>query len=277
MAVTRIERILILAKTYPSPSAQHVETSCVAGITEHGKMIRLYPVPFRLIDGANQFKKWQWVKLRVEKASKDHRPESHKIYINEIACGDIITTNREWAERYKWLEKCPTFTNFDEMEQCRINEKLSLAILKPKFVSQLIIEKARNPDWTEEEKAKLTYEHKQGELFSDEEIKIQIKELRKIPYDFYYKYTCDSPCGEREFKHKIVDWEVGALYWNCKKSHKDNWEKPFREKLEAELIKKNLMFLMGNIHRFADQWLIISLIYPPKQTPVVESLQQSLF
>src|SRR6185312_9846007 len=70
MALSRIERILILAKTYPSPSAQHVETSCVAGLTEHGCMRRLYPVPFRLIKESQKFKKWQWVKLRVEKATR---------------------------------------------------------------------------------------------------------------------------------------------------------------------------------------------------------------
>ncbi len=36
------------------------------------------------------------------------------------------------------------------------------------------------------------------------------------------------------------------------------------------------MFLMGNIHRFQDQWLIVSLIYPPKQRPV-PSPQTALF
>ncbi|WP_228124977.1 hypothetical protein [Candidatus Methylospira mobilis] len=46
----QIERVLILAKTYPSPSAQYVETSCVAGINEHGVMRRIYPVPFRYIE-----------------------------------------------------------------------------------------------------------------------------------------------------------------------------------------------------------------------------------
>ncbi|WP_198030805.1 hypothetical protein [Cupriavidus sp. amp6] len=76
---SQVERILILAKTYPSPSAQHVETSCVAGINEHGTMRRLYPVPFRLIDEGQKFKKWQWIEVRVEKANKDHRAESHKL------------------------------------------------------------------------------------------------------------------------------------------------------------------------------------------------------
>ena len=75
MALDRVERILILAKTYPSPSAQYVETSCVAGISQDGVMRRLYPVPFRMIEEGQQFKKWQWIDVRIEKANKD--PDGH--------------------------------------------------------------------------------------------------------------------------------------------------------------------------------------------------------
>lgn len=46
------------------------------------------------------------------------------------------------------------------------------------------------------------------------------------------------------------------------------WKEKFRAKLEDDLIGKDLMFLMGNQHRFQDQWLIISLFYPPRQKPV---------
>lgn len=55
--VARDARILILCKTYPSPSAKHVETSCVAGLDEAGHLVRLFPVPFRLIKDAQQFQK----------------------------------------------------------------------------------------------------------------------------------------------------------------------------------------------------------------------------
>src|SRR6185312_6850633 len=98
----------------------------------------------------------------------------------------------------------------------------------------------------------------------------------KVPFDFYYRYLCDSPEGEKEHRHKIVDWEAGALYWNCRRNHGDDWEAPFRAKLEGQLGGKDLMFLMGNQHRFQDQWLIISLIYPPKRKPI-ENRQGSLF
>lgn len=51
---------LISAYTaYSSPSAQYIETSCVADISTDGLMRRLYSAAFQKIEGAQQFKKWQ--------------------------------------------------------------------------------------------------------------------------------------------------------------------------------------------------------------------------
>lgn len=276
MALNRVERILILAKTYPSPSAQYVETSCVAGISQDGVMRRLYPVPFRMIEEGQQFKKWQWIDVRVEKANKDHRPESHKLYVDTIACGDVIDTKKEWSARWEWLDKIPAFDSVDAIDAGRLNDGLSIALLRPKRLLGLDITKARHQEWTDEEKEKLMREQMQGDLFSEAEAKRQVKELRKVPFDFHYRYVCDTPEGEKEHKHKIVDWEAGALFWNCRRDHGVDWEAPFRAKLEGQLGGKDLMFLMGNQHRFQDQWLIISLVYPPKRKPV-EVGQGSLF
>ncbi|CAG4906373.1 hypothetical protein [Paraburkholderia saeva] len=276
MALGRVERILILAKTYPSPSAQYVETSCVAGISEDGSMRRLYPVPFRMIEQDQQFKKWQWVDVRVEKATKDHRPESHKLYVDTITCGKLIDTKKDWAARREWLEKVPSFDSFDAVEEARFTDELSLALVRPKRLLGLHITKARNTDWTDEEKEKLAREQMQGDLFSEAEAKQQVKQLRKVPFDFHYRYLCETPEGEKEHRHKIVDWEAGALFWNCHHTYGASWEEPFRAKLQEHLSRKDLMFLMGNQHRFQDQWLIISLIYPPKQKPA-DDRQDSLF
>ena len=274
---SQIERILILAKTYPSPSAQHVETSCVAGINEHGAMRRLYPVPFRLIEEGQKFKKWQWIDVRVEKAHKDHRLESHKLYVDTITCGDVIDTKQQWDARWPWIEKLPNFTSFDDIEATRIETGLSLALMRPKQVLTLDIVEARNDEWTDEEREKLLGYEMQGQLFSDTEVKKMTQKLRKVPFDFYYRYTCDTQEREKVFKHKIVDWEAGVLFWHCRQSHGVDWRKPFRAKLEEDLMGKDLMFLMGNQHRFQDQWLIISLIYPPKRKPADVTPQGLLF
>ncbi len=89
MVGERIERILILAKTYPYPSTKYRETSCIAGINEEGRLLRLFPVPFRYLQGEKQFSKWQWITARIRKASKDHRPESHT-YLATTVCPELV-------------------------------------------------------------------------------------------------------------------------------------------------------------------------------------------
>lgn len=274
MGKVRRESILILAKTYPSPSAQYIETSCVAGISRDGAMRRLYPVPFRMIEDGQQFSKWQWIDVHVEKAPKDHRPESHRLYVDTIACGAHVASKREWSARWAWLDKIPTFDSFREMDESRLRDRLSIALLRPRNV-RLEIRKARHQDWTTEERAKLM-QREQGSLFDEAETRNQVKALEKIPFDFYYVYDIAGPDGNEERCHKIVDWEAGALFRRCQRSHGPNWQEPFRAKLADDLTGRDLMFLMGNQHRFQDQWLIISLVYPPKRT-AGDSRQALLF
>lgn len=265
MEKRRKERILILAKTYPSPSSKYSETSCVAGITDKGVMRRLFPVPFRLIERGQQFKKWQWIETLVEKAPADHRRESHKIYVDTISCHEAIEPKRNWTARLPWIDKIPSFTNFDEIEASRLANGTTLALLRPKQLVELLITDADSPEWTDEEKAILLKDEMQGNLFTEDEARQYVKELRKVPFNFHYRYICDTPDGEKVFQHKIIDWEAGMLFWNCRTSHGKEWEIPFRAKLGEQLPGKDLMFLMGNQHRFPHQWLIISVIYPPKQ------------
>ena len=261
MAVTDAE-ILILCKTYPSPSGKYAETSCVAGMDGKGNLIRLFPVPFRLIAKDQQFKKWQWVKAKIEKAPKDHRPESHVIKVDTIRSGADVPSKKEWAERRVHLDRLKLFTDFEAIEAERSKTNRSLALLKPARIIGLDVSPVSNPDWTEEELAKLEQEQKQAGLFEEDE-KPSIKALRKLGHDFYYRYECETPQGTKSYRHKIVDWEAGALYLRCVQTCGDDWEAAFRTKMEKELPAKDLMLLMGNIHRFQEQWLIISLIYPP--------------
>ncbi|EJC80820.1 hypothetical protein Rleg4DRAFT_2485 [Rhizobium leguminosarum bv. trifolii WSM2297] len=257
-------RILILCKTYPSPSGKYAETTCVAGMQENGSLVRLFPVPFRLIAEDQQFKKWQWIKAKVEKAKKDHRPESFTIKTDTIEGGTVVQPGRDWGERRRLLTAIEPFDHFDDIEAARQAGRLSLALLKPARILGLDIERVSNPEWTEDDLAKLLGGQTQGGLF-DQDDKPSIRTLRKLPYDFYYRYQCGEGVTAKVFRHKLVDWEVGALYLTCERLYGADWERYFREKLEKELPSKDLMLLMGNQHRFQDQWLIISLIYPPHQ------------
>ena len=270
------QRMLILCKTYPSPSAKHAETSCVAAMNEDGSLIRLYPVPFRLISDEKQFKKWQWISARVERSRKDHRPESHRIFVDTITCDpEPLSTDNNWHARRLWIERAPIFEDFAALDAARRRDGVTLGIVRPSAILGLEITPVERPDWTDDEKAKLIQLQQQGDLFDDMDAK-SITTLRKLPFDFHYRYRCRGVDGPQEYRHKIVDWEAGALFWNVFRSHSERWEELFRDKLLGELPDRDLMFLMGTIHRFPDQWLIVSLIYPPKQRPA-QSSQGSLF
>lgn len=267
---SRKSRILILCKTYPSPSARYAETSCVAGLEETGKLIRLYPVPFRLIADTAKFKKWQWITAQVQKTNRDHRPESHRIGVDTIACDDeIVSTRDNWRERRHSLDMLPVFDRMTDLDGERLQSGTSLGLLRPTRILGLDITETSS-EWTDEERHKLVAMQQQGNLFDNTDAS-SIALLRKLPFDFHYRYICTAPDGtEIEHRHKIADWEIGALYWNVARQHRAGWEEPFRQKLERELPSRDLMFLMGTIHRFPDQWLITSLIYPPKRQPSSE-------
>lgn len=260
------EKLLILTKTYPVPSRKYRETSCIAAINEQGELRRLYPIPFRLLDGDQQFQRWEWIRARVCKTQKDHRIESYRVDVDSMERLGKLGTGAAWAERYQWIEP-HVLESFEALEERRQNSGETLGFIRPRDF-ELIVSQADNPDWSDEEKVKLI----QDGLFDSPEVKSRIP-LRKVQYDFYYEYGCQTNSEPCTHKHKITDWEAGALFWNCQKRYGSYWEKYFRQKLQVEFSEtKDLLFLMGTMHRFPDHWLIVGLIYPPK----VEARQRSL-
>jgi hypothetical protein len=254
------EELLILTKTYPSPSVTYRETTCVAAVNYAGHMRRLFPVPYRLLDGNHQFRKWEWIGARISPTNKDHRPESRRIDTDSIQRpGKVIEVKRgDWSERLKWIEP-HVVESFEALEKRRQATGETLGFIRPGRILNLEITPVKNPDWTDEDKAKLS----QDGLFDSAQVKNRPL-LRKLPHDFHYQYES----GGKVEKHKLVDWEVGALYWHCFRDHGPNgWETKFRQRLEGEFSAKDLVFLMGTIHRFPDKWLIVGFVYPPKQPP----------
>lgn len=153
------------------------------------------------------------------------------------------------------------------MEQRRQATGQTLGIIRPARLLQLEIVPEKEPNWTEEEKISLS----QSQMFDSEEVHSR-PPLRKLPYRFYYRYECETPHGNKEHRHMITDWEVGALYWNCRRDYGNEWEHYIREKLERIFSQKDLMLLMGTMHRYPHQWLIIGLIYPPRSPALQLSL-----
>jgi hypothetical protein len=254
------EELLILVKTYPHPSSKYRETTCVAAVTRAGHLRRIFPVSYRLLDGDQRFQKWEWIKANVSKAPNDHRPESYRIDVDSIVRpGTVLGTKNNWAERRQWIG-AHLVESFSALEARRQATSQTLGLIRPTLLLGLDITPEKEKDWTEKERAHLMTEG----LFDSDTARKRLP-LRKLPYTFHYRYVSETPNGREEHRHMITDWEAGALFWNCHRSHGPRWEQPFRQKLEHEFAQKDLLFLMGTMHRFPDQWLIIGLIYPPKQ------------
>lgn len=269
------QRILILCKTYPSPSARYVETSCVAGMAEDGRLVRLFPVPFRLVEDEQQFKKWQWISARIRRAQDDARPESHRVSVDTIQLeGEPLPTRDHWAARREAIKGVPVFDSFAALDAAREAEGVTLGLVRPHQLLGVDITPVDNPEWTDDEKAKLLQEQQQGNLFDADEDQRSLTTLKKLPYDFRYRYACLTEAGMVEWRHKLVDWEAGALYWNVHR--REDWQDAFRQKFLTEFSGREVLFLMGTIHRFPKQWLIVSVLYPPK-LPDTLVRQQSLF
>jgi hypothetical protein len=261
------ETLLILTKTYPSPSQKHRETSCVAAMNNLGEMRRLFPIPFRLLNDTSQFARWEWVRARVIKAADDHRPESYKVDVDSIVRVSKMGTDQGWAERMHWIDR-HIVPDFNALEARRQATGETLGLIRPSNI-RLEITPSESSDWTDEEKTKLIRDG----LFNSPEAKLRVP-LQKVPFNFHYLYEQQTTQGTTIHRHKITDWEACALYWNCQRDYGNNWEHYFRLKLEEDFSRnRDLMFLMGTMHRFPDHWLIVGLLYPPK----AEARQQLLF
>ena len=166
-----------------------------------------------------------------------------------------VGTDDSWFERRQIVE-AHVVEDFYALEERRKKSGETLGFVRPKAISSFEITPAKEPTWSDEDYRKLA----QDGLFDTAEMRNRIV-LRKLPIDYYYKYIS----GENVHRHKIVDWEAGALYWKCFHRYGEKgWLEKFRYKFETEFQKKDLLFLMGTIHRFPDRWLIVGLIYPPK-------------
>jgi hypothetical protein len=259
------KKALIVVRTYPAPSTKGVEVSCTAAITDGGEWLRLFPIPWRLLPEDKRFRKYQWVEVRVVKAS-DQRPESYKIKDDGIKIlSEPLPTDKRWRAR-----KDVVFPLLGHCLCCLVRERNlhghpTLGIFRPKSIDRLVIT-ADDPHWTPAQLAAL----RQGHLF----IQNPPKDLEKIPFSFRYEFRCDD---EACTGHKLLctDWEMGESYRRWKADYGDGWEEKFKQRYEPDMIQKNdTHFYVGTVHGHPHVWIIVGLFYPPRDA---ESAQTQLF
>jgi hypothetical protein len=210
------DRILATVKTYPTLSRKYGETVCTAGIREDGSWVRIYPVPFRGLDQEQQYRKYDWIECRLEPNSSDPRPETFRPpAFEQIRRVGHLDTSRNWFERRRLLlEKATVYSRLEDLIEGAKANRLSLAVFKPSRVLDFTWEDEER-DWDQDRLREWRERHRQLDLFADSDWERTFSLIQKLPYSFSYKF--EDASGRRS-ELQILDWETGALYWNCLKS-----------------------------------------------------------
>ncbi len=250
--------ILIVVKTYPEISRKYTETVCTAGIVaETKKLLRLYPIRFRYLEGDRQFKKYQWIKANIQKAASDSRPESYNIDEDSIEVGDVVPAGRAWRRRCSLLINENTV--FSSVEALRIAQRTkgtSLGIVKPNSVKRATI-RPRDKQEVKNAISKKDSVVNQLDLFETK------KDLYILPVRIMIEFSCNDPdCTGH--KMSILDWEFGQLFRKLKNDA--DWQAKIESKILDEIFSKtrDTHIILGNMASHPQTFCVLGFFWPPK-------------
>lgn len=248
--------ILITVRAFPEPSAKYRETSCVAGVDlESSKPIRIFPVVAR----TTQIRKFEHIRARVKKSTKDSRPESHYIDADSIRSISHVDSSDGWRRRSELVKPFRVARSIEALKAMRKSMEHksapSLALIRPRKIVKVEITEKKSKDWSEAERAKLN----RPTLFDGESSR---DPLEFVPYDLRYSFECDDE-NCKGHRYRCVDWEASEAFRKWTRDYGNDWGEKFLQKFDTELTSKDLQFFVGTLSAHPDTWTIIGLYYPP--------------
>lgn len=109
--------LLVNCKTYPAVSKKYFETVCTGGVQASGDFVRLYPVPFRFLEKEERYTRWDVIRVKVFKDTKDSRPESW--HLQQGTPIEKVRNISSEKERWSWMEKT-VHESMDSMTQANL-------------------------------------------------------------------------------------------------------------------------------------------------------------
>lgn len=264
------ERVLITVKTYPTLSRKYGETVCTAGVREDGSWVRIYPVPFRRLDEAEQYRKFDWLKCDLIKSRSDPRPETrHPADLKQLHPVGHLDTKQNWRNRRRLLLQTATVhTRLQSLIEGAKANTLSLAVFKPAKIKGFVWE-AEEREWDLAKVGEMRNKTQQEELFAEERWRQTFRLIPKLPYSFSYRFEDDAG---KASEMQVLDWEAGALFWNCLRSCNGDEKAALgkvRAKYLGEFSKTDLHFFLGTTQEFhfraPNPWVIIGVFPIPRE------------
>lgn len=274
----QLEQVLMLVKTYPTPSATYGELVCTAGIRiRDNAWVRIYPYPFRLVGEDHRFAKGNIIEIPLKKATDDPRPESYKIDdISKIRKVSHLGTERGWAQRMAYIK--PTALDsvarlktgmFPASEEAKVWGLSILPVRVRPGSARLTWKPKKGWDKKQLGKLKRAEEYVRSNLFVNAALRQSFKELAAVPYEFRLVY--EDSTGKKN-KHLIIDWEIAQLYFNARRKAQSDEEavEKVRHKIEEVIFseRNDVYLILGNVHykyRNANVLAIDGFIWPKRQ------------
>ena len=246
----------ILVKAQPHRSSKYFETVCCAGVGKDGKWRRQYPIPFRVLNDYQKFKRWDWIAYEFTKSLEDRRAESQKVIPESLTTGSSL----KQAERARLIEPLvrESFTDADE-------KKESLALIRPKSLE--ISWKEKSPTELDDERRKHADLAAQISWLDQ-----QAKPL--VPCPILFKAKWKGGDGKLR-EHECDDWETSAAFNKFESMYgRSRAIEVLKSKYENEYFKSGLVLAFSTHSRrnvtfgTRNQWLLVGIIRldQPKQS-----------
>ena len=238
----------ILIKAQPHRSSKYFETVCCAGVGRDHKWRRQYPVPFRILQDSQKFRRWNWIEYRFVKSEGDPRIESQKVIPESLVVGDKIRP----AERANFLQPLirASFAEADSRRE-------SLCLIRPVDLDLKAIEKSEDEIQSEEQKHKILAN--QLSLFDK-----TAQPMKPCPMRFVVNWK-DQDGKHRS--HECDDWETSAAYNRFEREYgRMQAVEILKRKYEEEYFKAGLVLGFSTHSRrnvefgSQNQWLLVGLI-----------------
>lgn len=241
------DECFILVKAQPHRSSNYFETVCCAGVGRDGKWRRQYPVPFRILNNSQKFRRWEWIEYRYSTSPNDRRAESQKVVPESIVPRGLVRT----SERSAFLNPLVRETLAEANAR-----RESLTILRP--IELEFTWQKKPEDELEEERSKHAILASQISMFD-----VAAKPLDPCPYIF--KVCWKDVAGEIH-NHISDDWESAQAFRNFRARYGEQSALTMLRDKYVDYLSRGLVLAFSTHKRrnetfgTSNQWLLVGLI-----------------
>lgn len=158
------------------------------------------------------------------------------------------------------------YDRLDELIAGAKANQVSLAVFKPTRILDFIWE-GETTEWDPDKLREMRKITQQLDLYSDNAWRETFEVIPKLPFSFSYRF---EDADRRTSELQILDWETGALFWNCLRSTEGDERSALakvKQKYFDTFLHTDLHFFLGTTqqsHFVAPHpWVIIGVFSIP--------------